>query len=84
MMMPVSLSFPTELGTLFWLAAVRSPPFLFLVSSHARSQRKVDPWRYVEAKAFGKLVVVELVHIEDGSKAVTGIRLKVGPVAVLG
>lgn len=73
-----------ELGTLFWLAAVRSPAFLFLISSHARSQRDVDPWRFVEAKALGKLLLVELVHIEDGPKAVTGIRLKVRSVAVFG
>ena len=73
-----------EFGTLPRLAAVCSPPFCFLISTHAGSQRNVHPRRRLETKALRYLVQIKLVHIKYRPKAVAGVSLKVRPIAILG
>lgn len=59
------VSIPVIFLTLFRLTTVRTPAFLLLVATHARSESDINSWRCLEAKAFRNLVQIELVNIKD-------------------
>lgn len=57
-------SFSLEAPILRRLASIGSSSFLFLIPTHARPQRKVNPRGSLKTEAFGDFDKIELMHIK--------------------
>ena len=72
-----------EAPSLLGLTPIRPPALRLLIPTHARTDDQIYLRWYTEAEALGHLDQVQIMDIEDRAQAVAGIRLQVGPVAVL-
>lgn len=81
---PLAISPPLKPLRLMRLTPIRSSALLLLVPAHASAQRDVHPRRCRESKGLGHLDQIQLVHVEDASQTVRGVRLEVAAVALLG